>query len=57
MTAATLYHLNDGGNLIDSPLPCLAIFGLAGLSEQRLAYGYGEFQLLKFRENVPVAYV
>jgi ribosome biogenesis GTPase len=43
-TAATLYHLNDGGDLIDSP--GLAIFGLAGLSEQQLAYGYREFQPL-----------
>ena len=43
-TAATLYHLNGGGDLIDSP--GLAIFGLAGLSEQRLAYGYREFQPL-----------
>jgi ribosome biogenesis GTPase len=34
--------LNDGGNLINSP--GLAIFGLAGLSEQRLAYSYREFQ-------------
>jgi ribosome biogenesis GTPase len=41
-TAATLYHLNGGGDLIDSP--GLAIFGLAGLSEQQLAYGYREFQ-------------
>lgn len=43
-TAATLYHLNDGGDLIDSP--GVAIFGLAGLSEQQLAYGYREFQSL-----------
>ena len=43
-TAATLYHLNDGGDLIDSP--GLAIFGLAGLSENGLAYGYREFQPL-----------
>ena len=41
-TAATLYHLNDGGDLIDSP--GVAIFGLTGLTEQRLAYGYREFQ-------------
>jgi ribosome biogenesis GTPase len=41
-TAATLYHLFDGGDLIDSP--GVAIFGLAGLTEQRLAYGYREFQ-------------
>ena len=41
-TAATLYHLPVGGDLIDSP--GVAIFGLAGLSEQQLAYGYREFQ-------------
>ena len=41
-TAATLYHLPAGGDLIDSP--GVAIFGLAGLSEQQLAYGYREFQ-------------
>lgn len=40
-TAATLYHLPDGGDLIDSP--GVAIFGLAGLSEQQLAWGYREF--------------
>jgi ribosome biogenesis GTPase len=43
-TAATLYHLEDGGDLIDSP--GVAIFGLAGLSERQLAYGYREFQAL-----------
>ncbi len=43
-TAATLYHLPDGGDLIDSP--GVAIFGLAGLSDQQLAYGYREFQPL-----------
>ncbi|WKJ89971.1 ribosome small subunit-dependent GTPase A [Methylomonas montana] len=41
-TAATLYHLPDGGHLIDSP--GVAIFGLAGLSEAQLAWGYREFQ-------------
>jgi len=41
-TAATLYHLPGGGNLIDSP--GVAIFGLAGLSEAQLAWGYREFQ-------------
>ena len=41
-TAATLYHLPAGGDLIDSP--GVAIFGLAGLSEQQLAHGYREFQ-------------
>ena len=43
-TAATLYHLPDGGDLIDSP--GVAIFGLAGLSQPQLAYGYREFQPL-----------
>ncbi|MEQ1529235.1 MAG: ribosome small subunit-dependent GTPase A [Methylococcales bacterium] len=43
-TAATLYHLPDGGDLIDSP--GVAIFGLAELSEQELAHGYREFQAL-----------
>jgi len=33
-TAATLYHLNGGGDLIDSP--GVAIFGLAGLSNSSL---------------------
>ena len=41
-TAATLYHLPEGGDLIDSP--GVAIFGLAGLSEHQLAHGYREFQ-------------
>lgn len=41
-TAATLYHLPEGGDLIDSP--GVAIFGLAGLSESQLAWGYREFQ-------------
>ncbi|MFA5982419.1 MAG: ribosome small subunit-dependent GTPase A [Methylococcaceae bacterium] len=41
-TAATLYHLQDGGDLIDSP--GVAIFGLADLNEQQLAYGYKEFR-------------
>ena len=43
-TAATLYHLIEGGDIIDSP--GVAIFGLAGLSEHQLAYGYREFQAL-----------
>lgn len=43
-TAATLYHLPDGGDLIDSP--GVAIFGLADLTEQQLAWGYKEFQPL-----------
>ncbi len=41
-TAATLYHLPSGGKLIDSP--GVAIFGLAGLSESQLAWGFREFQ-------------
>lgn len=43
-TAATLYHLPEGGDLIDSP--GVAIFGLAGLNAQQLAWGYREFQPL-----------
>lgn len=43
-TAATLYHLPSGGDLIDSP--GVAIFGLADLTEQQLAWGYREFQPL-----------
>lgn len=43
-TAATLYHLPGGGDLIDSP--GVSIFGLADLSESQLAYGYREFQPL-----------
>lgn len=43
-TAATLYHMHQGGDLIDSP--GVAIFGLAGLTERQLAYGYREFQPL-----------
>ncbi|MDP2904600.1 MAG: ribosome small subunit-dependent GTPase A [Methylovulum sp.] len=44
-TAATLYHLPEGGDLIDSP--GVAIFGLAELSPPQLAYGYREFQPLQ----------
>ena len=43
-TAATLYHMEGRGDLIDSP--GVAIFGLADLSETQLAYGYREFQPL-----------
>ncbi|KJV05734.1 ribosome small subunit-dependent GTPase A [Methylocucumis oryzae] len=43
-TAATLYHLPEGGDIIDSP--GVAIFGLAELSAAQLAYGYREFQPL-----------
>lgn len=41
-TAATLYHINTGGDLIDSP--GVAIFGLADLNRPQLAQGYREFQ-------------
>lgn len=41
-TAATLYHLPEGGDLIDSP--GVAIFGLADISRGQLAHGYREFQ-------------
>jgi len=43
-TAATLYHLEQTGDLIDSP--GVAIFGLADLSLAQLAMGYREFQPL-----------
>lgn len=43
-TATTFYHLPKGGDLIDSP--GVAIFGLADLTEQQLAWGYREFQPL-----------
>ena len=42
-TAATLYHLPEGGDLIDSP--GVAIFGLADISHGQLAQGVREFQL------------
>lgn len=41
-TTATLYHLNGGGDLIDSP--GVAIFGLAEMNAGLLAQGYREFQ-------------
>ncbi|MDA1342713.1 MAG: ribosome small subunit-dependent GTPase A [Proteobacteria bacterium] len=41
-TAATLYHIDNGGDLIDRP--GVAIFGLADLNRQQLAQGYREFQ-------------
>lgn len=43
-TATTLYHLPEGGNIIDSP--GVAVFGLADLNKMQLAYGYREFQVL-----------
>ena len=46
-TAATLFHIPSGGDLIDSP--GVAIFGLADLDIRQLAQGYREFQpLLEF---------
>jgi ribosome biogenesis GTPase len=41
-TTATLYHLPDGGDLIDSP--GVSIFGLAEMSIRDLAAGFREFQ-------------
>lgn len=41
-TTATLYHLPDGGDLIDSP--GVSIFGLAEMSARDLAAGFREFQ-------------
>jgi ribosome biogenesis GTPase len=43
-TAATLFHIPTGGDLIDSP--GVAIFGLADLDIRLLAQGYREFQPL-----------
>jgi len=43
-TAATLFHIPTGGDLIDSP--GVAIFGLADLDIRQLAQGYREFQPL-----------
>lgn len=43
-TAATLYHLPDGGDLIDSP--GVAVFGLAEMTPEDLAAGYREFRPL-----------
>lgn len=51
-TTATLYHLPKGGDLIDSP--GVAVFGLAEMSLDQLAWGYREFQphipLCKFND-------
>lgn len=41
-TTSTLYHLPNGGDLIDSP--GVAIFGLADISERELAEGFREFR-------------
>lgn len=43
-TAATLYRLPDGGDLIDSP--GVAVFGLAEIKGQDLDWGYREFHAL-----------
>lgn len=43
-TTATLYHLPDGGDLIDSP--GVAVFGLAEMAVSDLAAGYREFRPL-----------
>ena len=40
-TAATLYHLPEGGDLIDTP--GVAIFGLADITTGQLAQGFREF--------------
>ena len=40
-TAATLYHLPEGGDLIDTP--GVAIFGLADITAGQLAQGFREF--------------
>ncbi len=41
-TAATLFHLPEGGDLIDSP--GVNIFGLAGIDERALAMSFRDFQ-------------
>ncbi|MGH8498336.1 MAG: ribosome small subunit-dependent GTPase A, partial [Methylococcales bacterium] len=41
-TVTTLFHLPDGGDLIDSP--GVAVFGLAETTEKDLAFGYREFR-------------
>ncbi|RLA19389.1 MAG: ribosome small subunit-dependent GTPase A [Gammaproteobacteria bacterium] len=41
-TAATLFHLPEGGDLIDSP--GVNIFGLAGIDERALAESFRDFQ-------------
>jgi ribosome biogenesis GTPase / thiamine phosphate phosphatase len=43
-TTATLYHLPGGGDLIDSP--GVAVFGLAEMNWDQLAWSYREFQSL-----------
>lgn len=41
-TTTTLFHVPDGGDLIDSP--GVAVFGLAETTEKDLAFGYREFR-------------
>ncbi len=41
-TTAMLFHLPEGGDLIDTP--GVAVFGLADIDERRLAWGYKEFR-------------
>lgn len=43
-TSARLFHLPEGGDLIDTP--GVSVFGLAGITPHQLAYGYREFQAL-----------
>ncbi|GAB6068037.1 small ribosomal subunit biogenesis GTPase RsgA [Methylothermus subterraneus] len=41
-TSARLFHLPEGGDLIDTP--GVLVFGLAGITPHQLALGYREFQ-------------
>ncbi|HHJ37841.1 MAG: ribosome biogenesis GTPase RsgA [Methylothermaceae bacteria B42] len=41
-TTAMLFHLPEGGDLIDTP--GVAVFGLADIDEKQLAHGYKEFR-------------
>ncbi len=41
-TSARLYHLPEGGDLIDTP--GVSVFGLAGITPRELAFGYREFR-------------
>jgi ribosome biogenesis GTPase len=41
-TSARLFHLPEGGDLIDTP--GVSIFGLAGVTPQKLALGFKEFR-------------
>lgn len=46
-TTATLYHLPEGGQIIDSP--GVTVFGLAGMSRGDIGWGFREFQALRGR--------